>query len=328
MGLPVVFMFSGQGSQYYQMGRELYDTHPRFRMWMDYCDEIVQPLIGHSLCEVLYRGDDRSKPFDRLLYTNPALLCFEFSLARVLIEAGARPGYLLGYSLGEVSAAVVGGALTLEQGIRFVVDFAKLLESESPPANMLAVIDAPSAESRYADQFEGCWVTARNFDRHIVVTGSVSAVQGLREALVQDGVLHQLLTVNFGFHTEMLQPLQGRVVELAQELDFEQLRTPFISCLDGAVFDHRTDAGCWPQHLWSMSRYPIAFDTTMRKLLREGDFHFLDVGPSETLATFVKYLLPSSSASTFSDVINPYGRDSQTYGNALRRMDLADTYCQ
>ncbi len=328
MGLPVVFMFSGQSSQYYQMGRELYDKHPRFRMWMDYCDEIAQPLIDCSLCDVLYRGGDRSKPFDRLLHTNPALVSFEFSLARVLIEAGASPSYLLGYSLGEVSAAVVGGALTLERGIRYVVDYAKLLESESPPANMLAVIDAGAIESRYADQLGGCWVTARNFDKHVVITGSVLAIQRLREALARDGVLHQLLAVNFGFHTEMLEPLEARVTELAQALDFDRLRIPFVSCLDGTVFDDEADIEHWPQHLWSMSRHPVAFDTTVQGLLRRGDFHFLDVGPSGTLATFVKYLCPTPNNSTFGDVINPFGRDSQTYGNALQRMGLTDTYCQ
>ncbi|MES2668821.1 MAG: acyltransferase domain-containing protein [Pseudomonadota bacterium] len=325
MRLPVVFMFPGQSSQYHQMGRELYDRHPRFRMWMDYCDEIAGPLIGGSLCDVLYRDGDKGQPFDRLLHTNPALIAFEFSLARVLIEAGARPDYLLGYSLGELSAAIVGEALTIEQGIGFVVDYARLIEAESPPATMLAVVDVPDIETRYADLLTGCWVTARNFDRHLVVTGPVAAIQRLRDALTRDGALHQVLAVKYGFHTEMQQPLEASFMAMAGKLDFKPLRTPMVSCLDGSVYDDRTDVRSWPRRLWATYRHPVAFDATVRGLLDRGDFHFMEVGPSGTLSTFVKYLVPTGSASTFSDVINPFGRDEKTYRSALERIGLDDS---
>lgn len=327
MRLPVVYMFSGQSSQYHQMGRELYDRHPRFRMWMEHCDEIAAPLIGCSLCDLLYRDGNKGIPFDRLLHTNPALIAFEYSLARVLMEAGAKPDYLLGYSLGELSAMIVGGALSLEQGIEFAVDYARLIESESPPAAMLAVIDAPDIESRYPDQLAGCWVTARNFDRHIVITGPVDAIERLRDTLRRDGVAHQVLAVNYGFHTEMQQPLETRFMVLARNLDFNPLRIPMVSSFDGAIYDSSTDTEGWQQHLWATFRHPVAFDTTIRGLLDRNDFHFLDVGPSGTLATFVKYLLPADSASMFTDVINPSGRDSRTYGNALWSIGFDDVHC-
>lgn len=328
MDLPVVFMFSGQGSQYHHMGRELYDRHPRFRMWMDHCDEIAEPLIGRSLCEILYRGDDKSRPFDRLLYTNPALGALEYSLAKVLMEAGAKPAYLLGYSLGELAAAIVGGALSLEQGLRFSVEYAKMVEAESPAAQMLAVIDAPDLAHTHADALAGCWVTARNFDRHQVVTGPVAAIQRLREVLSSEGILHQVLAVNYGFHTEMQQPLESRFLELARRQDFQPLRIPFVSCCDGAVYDRDTDPGVWPQRLWSTFRHPIAFDATVRGLLQRGDFHFVDVGPSGTLSTFVKYLIPAGRGASFGEVINPFGRDVQTCAGALGRMGLNDPRLQ
>lgn len=294
-------------------------------MWMDYCDEIAGPLIGGSLCDVLYRDGDKGQPFDRLLHTNPALIAFEFSLARVLIEAGARPDYLLGYSLGELTAAIIGEALTIEQGIGFVVDYARLIEAESPPATMLAVVDVPDIETRYADLLTGCWVTARNFDRHLVVTGPVAAIQRLRDALTRDGALHQVLAVKYGFHTEMQQPLEASFMALAEKLDFKPLRTPMVSCLDGSVYDDRTDVQSWPRRLWATYRHPVAFDATVRGLLDRGDFHFMEVGPSGTLATFIKYLIPTGSASTFSDVINPFGRDEKTYRSALERIGLDDS---
>jgi bacillaene synthase trans-acting acyltransferase len=145
--------------------------------------------------------------------------------------------------------------------------------------------------------------------------------------LTQDGVVHQILAVNYGFHTEMQQPLESRFMALARNLDFDPLRIPMISCLDGAVYDSSTDTEGWQERLWATFRHPVAFDTTIRGLLDRGDFHFLDVGPSGTLATFVKYLLPAGSASMFNNVINPFGRDIQTYGNALRSIGVDDAYC-
>lgn len=324
MRLPVVFMFSGQGSQYRQMGRELYDRHPRFRAWMDHCDEIAQPLIGRSLCGMLYREGDKALPFDRLLHTNPALIAFEYSLARTLMDAGAEPAYLLGYSLGELAAAIVGGALSLEQGMAFAIEYAMLVEAESPPARMLAVIDAPRLEQTHADALAGCWVTARNFDRHVVVSGPEASIDRLRDALARDGIVHQALAVRYGFHTELQQPLESRFAEMAARLDFGRLRIPFVSSCDGIVYDRDTDPAVWPQRLWTTFRHPVAFDATVRGLLDRGDFHFVDVGPGGTLATFVKYLLPAGSGASFGDVVNPFGRDLQTYGNAVRRMGLDD----
>lgn len=324
MRLPLVFMFSGQGSQYHQMGRELYDRHPRFRLWMDHCDEIAAPLLGGSLCEVLYRQGDKSQPFDRLLHTSPALVAFEFSLARVLIEAGAKPDYLLGYSLGELAAAIVGEALTIEQGLGFAVDYARLVEAESPSATMLAVVGMPDIETHYADLLTGCWVTARNFDRHLVVTGPVEAIAPLREALTRDGVVHQTLAVKYGFHTGMHSALEAPFMALADKLDFAPLRTPMVSCVDGRVYHGDSDPRDWMRRMWATFRQPVEFDATVRSLLDRGDFHFLDVGPSGTLATFVKYLLPADSASTFSDVINSFGRDERTYRGVLQRIGLND----
>ena len=122
-------MFSGQGSQYYQMGKELYRNHSRFKLWMKYCDEIVRSLIDESITDIVYKDRiDKHKPFDKLLYTNPALLCIEYSLARIIIEMDIHPDYVLGYSLGEITASIISGIITLEEGIQFVVDVARLLE--------------------------------------------------------------------------------------------------------------------------------------------------------------------------------------------------------
>ena len=108
MTRPVVFMFPGQGAQYYQMARELYDTHPRFKLWMQFCDEIARPLLNASLVDTIYQGE-ASNEFDRITLTNPALLAVEFSLAKIIMEMGIQPDFLVGYSLGVYCGGGVGG---------------------------------------------------------------------------------------------------------------------------------------------------------------------------------------------------------------------------
>lgn len=115
------------------------------------------------------------------------------------------------------------------------VDYARLIEAESPPATMLAVVNVPDIETRYANRFTGCWVTARNFDQHLVVTGPVDAIAPLREALTRDGVVHQTLAVEYGFHIEMQSALEAPFMALGENVDFASLRTPMVSCLDGRV---------------------------------------------------------------------------------------------
>lgn len=132
MNKPIVFMFPGQGSQYYQMGRELYENNPYFHQCMSQCALIIQRKLGVSLIDVLYGEENKTAVFDRLLYSNPALLAIEYSIARTLINEGIQPDYLLGYSLGEFAASVMSGALTIEEGLSLVIDYAQLLEKKAP----------------------------------------------------------------------------------------------------------------------------------------------------------------------------------------------------
>jgi acyl transferase domain-containing protein len=133
-------MFSGQGSQYYQMGSDLYSTDAVFRDAMDRCSRHVAAALGTSLSELIYQPRaDRFAPFDRTLYTHPALFSVQFSLAQSLRARGLTPDVVLGYSLGEWVAHVVAGVLTPEAALDLLVHQAQVVERESPPGGMLAV---------------------------------------------------------------------------------------------------------------------------------------------------------------------------------------------
>lgn len=289
------------------MGKELYENYPRFKLWLDYCDDTVQPLTKTSLIDVLYRQGSRSNAFDRILYSNPALLCIEYSLARVLMEIGLQPNYLLGYSLGEITACVLSGAISLEDGIRLTVECAKLLEAESPPAGMLAVIESPDIMTRYPEAFSNCWLSGKNFRNNFVVSGLAGDIQRLQEILHRENIVTQRLPVNYGFHTRLMDPLENAFKRLVDRTSFSPFSIQTFSSLKGGLIEE-ADA----EYFWELVRHPIAFDKTINRILQKGDFIFIDVGPSGTLATFVKYLLPPDSGSLHLETINPFGRDMES----------------
>ena len=308
-------MLSGQGSQYYQMGKELYDKDRRFRAWMDYCDSELQMHIDVSLVEVLYRQQAKSVPFDRIEHTNPAILCMEYSLVRLLIERGIEPDYLLGYSLGEFSAAVVSGVISLEDGIALVVEFARQLVQHTEPSLMLAVIGSTRLIEQHADAFRECWVTAENLPNNFVVTGRPEAITGLQKTLMRHSVPTQLLPVRFGFHTELMDPLEQAFKERAARVSLSPMRIPIVSARTTQRIEV-LDA----HHFWDVTRYPVRFEETLRRMLDSGDHFFVDVGPSGTLATFAKHLIPAGSGSECAEVMNQFGRDLSVVDRLHRQL--------
>ena len=297
-------MFSGQGSQYYQMGKELYEKHPRFKLWMNHCDNIINPLIGISLIDVLYNQHSKSEPFDKIVYTNPALLSIEYSLAKILMEAGIKPDIFLGYSLGELTAAILSQGISLEQGLWLSVSFAKLLEQESPPAAMLAIMESENIMTQFPALFQGCWLSGKNFHTNFVVSGLAEPIRQLQLALHKKNIMSQKLAVNYGFHTEIMDPLAENFKQLTQDLLFSSLRIPIVSSLSCQKIPEINE-----NYLWDVIRYPVEFAKTIEILLAVDNYTFIDVGPSGTLATLVKYLLPAHSKSFYLETINQYGRD-------------------
>ncbi len=304
MSKQVIFMFSGQGTQYYQMGKELYGKHAQFRYWMDHCNEMVAPLIKTSLIDVLYCGKGKGEPFDNILYTNPALLCIEYSMFQVLKGMGLRPDFLLGYSLGEIIAAVASGALSLEDGSRWMVEVAKLVAEKTQEAQILAIIGPKMIMMEFPELFHQCWLTGTNFRENFVVGGLPSAIQPLQAALDKRNILSQLLPVRYGFHTKLIDPVEEDCRRLAGSLKMSPGQVPMISSLAGEVIQdlHR-------EQFWEAVRYPVNFEQAVSVTLKKGDFTFIDVGPSGSLATLVKYILPAGAGSIAIPLMNQFGRD-------------------
>lgn len=313
MSARTVWMFSGQGSQYYQMGKALFEHHAVFRHWMMALDSDIQAATGNSVVEEIY-STDKTAIFDRTLLTHPAIFAVEYALAQSLFAEGLRPDMVLGTSLGSVCAAVVGGYISVEDALAVVLRQAEAFEAHCEPGGMLAILAASVLfkQKFLCDKSEMACV---NFDGHFVVSTDWASLPAIEERLRLEGLINQRLAVSFAFHSRWI---DAAAPYLAQPVAFRQPQPgalPLVCCASGEVLDRLPG-----DFFWQVVRQPIRFHETISKLERSGACRYIDVGPSGTLATFVKYGLLADSLSTVHSVLTPYGRDMDNLAALLNVM--------
>ena len=299
-----VFMFSGQGSQYFQMGRELYDCNDTFREWMIRLDGIAQDVSGRSVIETLYSGArGKGDPFDLTLLTHPAIFMVEFSLAQSLMRAGVRPGIVLGVSLGSFAAAAVAGHISVEDALTAVTRQAIAFEECCEPGGMIAVLADPAlfAEDFLSGRSE---LAAVNFSSHFVVSARRAELETIEAALRERNVSYQRLPVAIPFHSQWIDDAKAPFGSFMRSIRRGQGRLPLACCDQTAILSELSD-----DYFWNVVRRPIRFRETIERLERQDARRYIDVGPSGTLATFLKYVAPATTRSTAHAIMTPYGSD-------------------
>ena len=304
----MIFMCSGQGSQYYQMGRELFLRYPDFRRCMQEMDRVVLELSGTSVLGALYDPSRRkSDLFDSICITSPAIFMLEFALASLLIEGGTVPDRILGSSMGVYAAAAIAGCMDRDEALRIIVTQARIFERQCPPGGMISVLGDPALVAG-AVRSGHCEIAAVNLPNHFTLAAPEAQLAGIESLIADERVSFQRIAVRHAFHSRWIdaanQPLEAFLRTL-------KLRSPHIPivCCAGA----RTLRELPQTYFWSVAREPIRFYDTMQQLEREGPFRYVDVGPAGSLATLVKYALGPGSKSSVHAALSPYSSDWQTF---------------
>ncbi len=298
-------MFSGQGSQYYGMGRKLYEHDATFRYWMKYLDEIVSDHVGVSIVSQIYQDKKiLTDLMDKLTISHPAIFMVEFSMAKSLIHHGVQPDILLGTSLGEFACFALSGVLPIVDTIKLIVSQAEMIETRCVRGGMLAVMASPQVYLSDS-QFHQCSdLAAINFDTHFVIAGANEALESIKCAFGCQNILTQAICVKQAFHSHYLDVVADDYKALIEMEKYADPKYPVFSCSINRLLDKPR-----PTHLWDCVRRPILFQHGIRQLEGLGAAcQYIDVGPSGTLATFVKYNLDGSSLSEVFPVLTMHGR--------------------
>ncbi|MGZ5431402.1 MAG: acyltransferase domain-containing protein [Thermoanaerobaculia bacterium] len=307
-----VFMFSGQGSHYFQMGRALFDENDSFRGWMLRLDEVVWQSAGASIVETLY-ADSNSKgdPFDRTLYTHPAIFMVEYALARSLMDAGVWPDMVLGVSLGSFAAAAVAGCMEAEEALSAVIRQAMALEASCEPGGLTAILADPAL---FAEEFisRRSELAAVNFASHFVVSARQAELGEIETVLRQRNVGYQRLAVSFPFHSKWIDRAREPFAAYMQTVRCKPPRLPVACCDRSAVV-----ADVSGDYFWDVVRQPMRFRETIAHLEAQGPRRYVDVGPAGTLATFLKHGMLPGSRSTAHPIMTPFGTDRRNLAALL-----------
>ncbi|MEQ1503158.1 MAG: SDR family NAD(P)-dependent oxidoreductase, partial [Myxococcota bacterium] len=292
----VVFLFSGQGSQYAGMGRELYHAWPVFRDVVDRCAAVLDPLLATPIRDVMF---GESAAIDDTTFTQPALFVIEVALAALWRSWGVEPAAVIGHSIGQLAAACVAGVMSLEDGLRLVAERGRLMGALPRDGAMLAVFtDEATVRAAIAEHLSGTpagvGIAAINNPGETTISGGTAAIGAIATALKARGVESRPLTVSHAFHSPLMEPMLAPFEAVARTVALSPPRIPVACNLTGqwATAAQLTDPAYWRD----LVRSPVRFAAGLETVAADGYEVFVEIGPHTALLGMGKRTLGSSKA--------------------------------
>ncbi|MFE9773184.1 SDR family NAD(P)-dependent oxidoreductase [Streptomyces sp. NPDC005931] len=280
----VAFVLPGQGSQWAGMARDLLAQDPVFADEFDRCDAALRPFTTWSAAAVL-RDDPGAPSLDRVDVVQPVLFAVMVSLAAVWRARGVRPDAVVGHSQGEVAAACVAGALSLNDAAAVVALRSQALTGLSGTGTM-AVVALPhtEVEARLAGGDGRVSVAAVNSARSTVIAGETRPLKALLADLDREQVFARRLDVDYASHSPGVEPVRADLLDELDGVVTVPTAVTWYSTVTGEPVTGELDAGYWYTNL----REPVRFASTVERMIADGHRWFVELGPHPSLLTAIR----------------------------------------
>uniref|UniRef100_UPI003898DC67 type I polyketide synthase n=1 Tax=Kitasatospora azatica TaxID=58347 RepID=UPI003898DC67 len=280
-GGRTVFVFPGQGAQWAGMAVELLDTSPVFAQRIAECEQALAPFVDWSLTGVL-REAEGAPSLERVDVVQPVLFAVMVSLAALWQSYGVQPAAVIGHSQGEIAAAVIAGALTLEDGARVAALRSKAITALAGRGGMLSIpLPLNEIQAELATRPDGgLAIAAVNGPTSIVVSGETQALDQLQAHYQAEGVRARRIPVDYASHSPQVEDLEAELADLLADLAPREAQVAFHSTVTTMPMDTTTlDGAYWYRNL----RQTVRFEETVRALIDQGHTTFIEISPHPVL---------------------------------------------
>jgi len=285
---PLAFVFPGQGAQYGGMGRDLYDSFPVIKEWMDR----AAAAADFDLLHLMF--NDREENLQKTRWQQPAMFAMEHAMARYLTTLGIHPVAMAGHSLGELSALCLAGVFSPEDGFRIVNKRAICMDKAAAmnvEPGIMAAVDAPLDLLKEMIQGQEVHIGNINSPNQVVVSGNTDAVKNLGKKLKETGYRATLLKVSMAFHSPVMKVIHNELEEYIASIPVHSPRIPVIS--NTTMAPYPSDPGEIRQILMAHLESTVHWMNNVQTLWNDyGVRHFVEVGPGEALSNLIADTLP------------------------------------
>ncbi|GGX08649.1 hybrid non-ribosomal peptide synthetase/type I polyketide synthase [Aquimarina muelleri] len=286
--LSTAFLFTGQGSQYINMGKSLYQSEPVFKETLHQCASILKAYLEEDIVSILLADAENEKGalLNQTLYTQPILFSLEYALYKLWESWGIEPDVLLGHSVGELVAACIAGVFSLEEGLKLIAARGRLMQELPEVGTMASLQCGVTAVSEFIEiHKEKVSLAGINSPNQTIISGDKETVFAICEALAIKGIQYKELKVSHAFHSPLMKPMLAEFKKVAETINYKKPAKKLISNVSGKLAgDEIITADYWVTHISA----PVDFLQGMQTLETRGVNVYVEIGPHPVLISLGK----------------------------------------